>query len=404
MRKMLVFVLAAMILLTSCSNAGADKNYDHDQGTVHNGSTAVFTDDTIYFTAAGQIKYADKASGIGGPLCGKPECLHNDDTCNAYIDFPPRPELSDYDGALFWWETDYKHEAHAYKVNYDGTGREQVRDLEGITTDTGAPDYSFVHRGYMFFSYQTWKVVNGETVWGARILAYDLNSSEEGITVYEKDYGDTVYRPIIQAYENYLYIMLPIGERQWQIEAGMSREEHDPALELYRWNIETRELETLYNGDVPFDTDMGELHIMDDGILISGGIIDYNNPYFLADWDIYRYDFESKEISQYLELNGKGFYSVQMVNGLFVGSMFGDMDRPMISVVDFSGRTILDKEYSPDYMNEYDIRSGFNFYGADEYNLYYHLGGFDGKEDELVVAFPLDGSDPRVVYSWKGED
>ena len=416
MRKMLLFVLVALIFLTSCSNVGtenqdstdsntdnAQKNYDHEQSTVHMGSTAVFTDDTIYFTSAGQLKYADKASGIGGPLCGKPECLHNNDTCNAYIGFPGDPELSDYDGALYWWENDDKVEAHAYKVNYDGTGRELVRDLEGITTNTGAPNSSFVHRGYMFFSYQTWKVVDGETVFGARILAYDLNSNEECITVYEKDYGDTVYRPVIQAYENYLYIMLPIGERQWQIEAGMSREEHDPALEMYRWNIETHELETLFNGDVPFNTNMGELHIMDSGILISGGIIDYSDPYLLADWDIYSYDFESKEISQYLELNGMGFYSVQIVNGLFIGSMFGEINRPMISVIDLSGKTILDKEYSPDFMNKYDIRSGFNFYGADEDNLYYHLGGYDEKEDELVVAFPLDGSDPLVVYSRKGD-
>lgn len=49
------------------------------------------TEDVLYFRGffSNYIGYYDKVNEIGGVLCGKPECLHNDKTCNAWVSPSP---------------------------------------------------------------------------------------------------------------------------------------------------------------------------------------------------------------------------------------------------------------------------------------------------------------------------
>ena len=69
-------------------------DYDADPSFIHAFSTIgnhvlCRTESTAFACTGslskGTIKYLDKATGICLPLCGKPECLHDNDTCNAYV-------------------------------------------------------------------------------------------------------------------------------------------------------------------------------------------------------------------------------------------------------------------------------------------------------------------------------
>ena len=48
------------------------------------------------------LMFWEKETGIGGPLCWNPECLHNTDQCNAYVGSVPRSSLSVYQGRIWW--------------------------------------------------------------------------------------------------------------------------------------------------------------------------------------------------------------------------------------------------------------------------------------------------------------
>lgn len=392
MRKMLVFVLAALIFLTSCSNAdradtdtsNAQKSRDYVQGSLSSGASCAITNDTVYFkpfSSYSNIKYADKKTGISGALCGKPECTHTNSSCNAYVSYDV-PGFSDYDGALYFTMYDGSN-YHIYKEKYDGTDRVIVKDLDTQTmlTLNGDP-FSFAHRGYMFYCGDTFAVEDGETKFITQVFAYSLEEDDDCIRIFEKKVPETHYTSVrMRAYNDDLYIMNISGDVTGD----------KPCLELYKWNINTQEIKTLYNKEVSFSA--SDLYITDDSILLSG-----------RDGKIYFYSFEQKNISDYLDFNGEsGAYAyVPVSNGFFIGQIT-DFDKRtvMIRVMDISGKLILDSSFSIDFIVN-DQSLSRTLCGADE-NYVYNLYSDSPGSDEYLVAIPLDGSDVRVLYSYIGE-
>lgn len=51
-----------------------------------------------------------KDTGIGGPLCGKTECRHDDKDCNAYLRYGSRCILVDK-GRIYWIDSSVRYEA-----------------------------------------------------------------------------------------------------------------------------------------------------------------------------------------------------------------------------------------------------------------------------------------------------
>ncbi len=80
------------------------------------------------------------------PLCGKPNCQHNDKNCNAYFDGSPFG-FGYYDGAIY--ALDYSgFESKLIKLNLDGTDHSVVKTLDDIEFVTSC----WYHHG-MFFIY-----------------------------------------------------------------------------------------------------------------------------------------------------------------------------------------------------------------------------------------------------------
>lgn len=118
------------------------------------------TEDGYYFQNDAFAYFIDKQTKNATILCAKPDCLHNDNTCNAWIwcwslsYFNNKLYFSNSDSVLENGKyTDYG--MRLYSMEVDGTNRNVIQSLEftpsGNTSVYSTP--SIIHRGNVYFTY-----------------------------------------------------------------------------------------------------------------------------------------------------------------------------------------------------------------------------------------------------------
>ena len=206
------------------------------------------TDDAYYYCSfSGKyLYYYDKQSGISGVLCPKPECTHDEagmenKNCGGFVNSHAKSLFSSGE-KLFYvsgvWTPEYKGPA-LFRMNSDGTGREMVRELDfGETQDFSWPQRFDLHRGklYGWISYEY--VEESEPIIRFAIVSLDPETGEYR-TIYEKDDCGMTIWPKLFYIDGYVYFSVP--------DAGPML--NTSTLEIFRWNIETEELEKLYSSD-----------------------------------------------------------------------------------------------------------------------------------------------------------
>ncbi len=175
-KKILSAVLAVIltISLSACSgkeNAGKAKlpaaqsgGSDTDFQKNMAGSQSIDID-TMCETESGYyldyqafVFYVDKKSKTATILCNKPECSHQDDTCNAWAH---GYSLSVSNGKLYFNNLDYVEENGGYKnmgnvlrsMELDGTKHAVVQALEFEVNESGMQfvQKPIIHRGIVYF-------------------------------------------------------------------------------------------------------------------------------------------------------------------------------------------------------------------------------------------------------------
>ncbi len=169
-RRMTAALLAAATALSlgSCGG-GIVRSEDEFQKAMHQSSTSRLdaiceAEDGYYFsleTLKGPFLYfLDKETKAATILCGKPECPHTDDTCDAYLRVY---ELWTTGGRLYYTHYDYEERRDGvadlglrlHSVGTDGKSRKVVQSLElvpgGDTSQRTARP--ILHRGQIYFPY-----------------------------------------------------------------------------------------------------------------------------------------------------------------------------------------------------------------------------------------------------------
>ena len=88
------------------------------------------SEDDYYFQCSADsfIRYYDKASGISGVLCSRPECTHTTSDCNAYANVSRG--FMWYDNKLYWAQhAEDDNAIDLFCMNPDGTRRQHVQTL-----------------------------------------------------------------------------------------------------------------------------------------------------------------------------------------------------------------------------------------------------------------------------------
>lgn len=147
------------------------------------------TEDGYYFQYDAFVYFLDKQTKAATILCGKPDCLHNDDTCNAWIH---GWSLSYYNNRLYYENgdsilengkyTDYGW--RLYSIDVDGTNRSVSQSLEFTPGGDTSPYKTtpIIHRGNVYFTYRgvVYGVPLGEDIDQATAIWGEEDESSSG--------------------------------------------------------------------------------------------------------------------------------------------------------------------------------------------------------------------------------
>lgn len=408
-----LFALLIMVSLLGCVKPTQKEKRDFDStrsfSHYYTSVRAAETPDTIYFLGDTNLylKYVDKASGINGVFCGKPECRHQTKDCNAYLGLIVDALFVD-SGRLYWISTEFdsRLKDFIYSMALDGTDRRQGAELpeDFIPSGTAAHRHYVLHDGWLYFGDVSEEIVDGEPILHNYVAAFPLDASQEPLVILREETPEGGYNNLsIQFYGGYLYI-LTNGRS-----ALAGENESLYHCRLRRWETKTGELEMLYEDDKSELNWTSELWVTDDGVIFN------RNPTYTQDVPlenrIYKYDFNSGEC-EYLFDNGLyGWANMGLIaDNLVTGYQLTNNDNGIydfyVVLKDFKGNVLVDETYTLDIRDGYThyglfgLSHGIDFLGRDEnyaYYSFYEPSGDDHVSYISIVAVALDGSGAKVL-------
>lgn len=389
------------------------------------GVFAAETKDTLYFLSHNNtyIGYMDKITGIGGPLCSRPECRHNSKDCNAYAG--PVEGLLVSNGRLYWvgGRMDGTMGNYLQSIALDGTDRREHMELPRELYPSSHNGMSFaLQDDLLYMGTCAGEVRDGESVNVQYVAAFPLNSKQEPFVILREDTMDAAENLCtFQPYGGSLYILTnSLGP----LPAEGDTEGAEITFRIRQWNPETGELETLYekitqnrwiadtgellfeNGEYQFNRS-GDLWITDESLFFSRQA--YRGPGLPRENWVYRCDFETGECETVCE---NGIYDWSNMSMLaenliagyrVIGTQDGICDF-YVNLKDFKGNVLVDETYSLDFRDAFPGYDPWSpgFQGRDEKYAYFSFCAHDLGDEKLtiytsIVAIALDGSGAQVM-------
>lgn len=215
----ILLVALAMLCFTGC---GKDKtevlssyNYLTDCQIVKTSTQAVYYNiakcENGYYSYAGKYLYfTDSGSMETIALCSKPNCLHDTDTCNAYIG--ATYNIAYNDGYIYYSQDgDIEHEllgTQFYRVKADGTEKEKLRYFDYRVMDW------ITHRGYLYYIsvkydvsyYEETNESNKADAYIYRLSLDDMNAKPEQV-YFEEEFKEGVSLSGLVAFGDNLYFL-----------------------------------------------------------------------------------------------------------------------------------------------------------------------------------------------------
>lgn len=259
--------------------------------------------------------YYDYAKQKAIYLCNKPECIHNDNTCNAFLPddissvYYDTTGIRYYDNSIFFSGLDSKNIC-LFKISADGTSREKVMDLfeaelnEVVDGKTTFQEYESIqyciHRGYIYYI-----VDEGDRKELCR-KKLGSKSDEEVITADDTERTD-VYR--MEMYGKYLFFQRGIYTEDFSdIEGG-----------LYAYDVESNDV-------IEVKKDVINVYV------IKGDTLYYE----VAGEGIYGYSLRDKSEKLVVEIKDNCFQIAKTNNGFVVMTQAG------LIIFDNEGKKIAD--------------------------------------------------------------
>lgn len=344
------------------------------------------TDDTIYYFSESEdmqyclLMYRDKVTGISAPLCGKPECLHNNKNCNAYVEGSSTflNGLYIYGDMLYWISR-----KGISSVNLDGTNRAFVRGLNSklFVPVGGITNSAVMHRGYIYYFSVDQQVTDSKQYYYLKVAAEPIDGCEDGFVIMTRSLNNPICQ--LRFAGNDVYIMIGETER---------REDGDAigVMELCRWDSKTRKGEILYKGALDDEENVSFDEWFRDFVPIPGDGIYLYKKYSRFEEDgsyvynsgLCKYSFETGEIEHITWLDGERGEIDFVKDSRIYSTYFGT-----VNISDFEGNLIAQSA-------QVESRSFGEAAGIDDDYIYFLNNG--GLHDNYE-AVPLDGGDSIIL-------
>ncbi len=367
----------------------ADPSYIHPFTTIWDLNGRVCsTDDTVYAydPETCRILYVDKATGIWGPLCGKPECLHTNSDCNAYISSAP-DAMRVYDGMLYW---------SGWRMKLDGTDRERgpwTDNLDKIR-NTGC---AFIHRGYVYTAGgdHMYTSIGAKSRVSINVTAMD---GSESFNLLTKPLPGGGADCMIQPVGNDIYI---------ELHSIFFADESDPdsftytVTEFYRWSSKTRKAELLFTCDGSDADGISKsaetrdfMPVPGDGIYFPGDKKKDGRTFI----GMYKYSFATGEITELFshpnrnedETEAYNIYIACMKEHFVVNMSTFTLGEDGKATSRVDSLEIFDLDGTPsDVTVSLTAKTG-SMFGMDDDFLYYASG-------DQIALLPLDGGETLLI-------
>ena len=343
------------------------------------------TDEVVYTCADEMIIFFDKASGLSMPLCGKPECSHDDATCNAYAGRKCNA-LSVYDGKLYWVD-DYYDTMTVRRCGPDGTNRETVVEANmdhSLSSLVMNDRRMFFHRGYLYVYGSG--LVNGKSL--STVLSVSL--TDGAVTkVFSKDIGGR-FEVVPVGDEIYMMISNASGRDLANFVWGT---EH---LEAHKLDLTTGVLEQIFS----FDSDVenisyecwGFLPVPGDGIYFER-TYEYEKTEGKGDYtslaSILKYSFitgEIEEVTPKLDADGQDeFFSLTFMRDCILGRL-----RGAAHLFDYGGNYLGSAKCN--------AMTSFEVYKDEKYVYYCEMimEGMSSTGEFRFIAAPIGGGESII--------
>ena len=374
-KKRMAALLAAVtaLSLAGCGKGGIIASDDDFQKNMHQSNTDEMdtvceTEDGFYFRldelTGGHLYHLDKATGQVTILCAKPECAHNDETCNADIG---AWQLWTTGGRLYYTYHDYREEKGGV-TNYglrlhsaasDGTDRKVVQELQFEPSGDASPwmPQPILHRGVVYFPYSG--------VLYAVPLGGDIHKDAEAIWGQANEEGtvDAGGVPVINT--SYLsYTLWADGDLVYfMVDPPQADGTYKDVLFSYDTN--TKEVKEVWR--TPDAADVGEW--ASTGVSVSQWyVLDGYIYFYLSGGDFWRSSLENGGYEKLADTHEKAAYGSAVFSDDYL-CVLNDAPDPK-----YAGATAT-----------FSITGGMDYVGGDAIYVY----GLDGKFVKEISLKPL---------------
>ncbi len=381
MRKVTVFFIFLFIVMNGgCGSEALSKNllrsqsfleeYDVQPEYVMSENT-FYNDHSVYYTCMNDwLYYYDTKTGSSGKVCGKAECNHDTDSCNAYLG-ELVSGIQVYDGKLYWTSG-----IVLYRSDLNGENRETYRVLEG--SDATMNYRFYIHRGSVYVSFITIGIEEGDTRNELRITRYSMEDRDApGERVLTQPGPYSTIGCWCRFYRDKLYIRV---RNPLDLTESPTPYQHD----LYVYDIVDKELQNIWSAQV--SNSMRNVTMTESGLEFlnyrtTGDHIFVNTE---DQWSVWRseYSFETGKMKNEEEhAMEPGYTVVYWVEGHYIAfrsTWIGEAERASYRV------------YAEDWtvLGEGEIEGGPYIIGADEKGILLKIGV--GMAESGLYRIPWD--------------
>ena len=330
------------------------------------------SEDGYYFVGSnGYVYYVDKVTESTTVLCGKPECSHDDEECNAYAG----TALTYYDGKLYYFSDSNSSWTQIYSMNPDGTDHTLVQTLDIDSAGDSYVGYAepIIHRGMVYFLYS------------AVLYAVPLggDSSEAKVIFGETTDAETSGGVVISQANEQEYTLWADGDTVYFM-VNVQQTDGTWKDTLFAYDTESGETEQVW--EVPDESEVGEWDMT--GVEVNGWYVSDGYIYFyLSGGDLWRSKLASKTVEKIADVSashGCAYFSDDCI--VITASVTEDYEFwESLLVYDYSGK--LQNEISLESLeNAYSEEA--LFVSGDQFYFIWYGGTASGTENGISFSSP----------------